>query len=73
MKGQLPCWGRKDMLTKISPRDYIDARASSSRLLSEAAFGDSPARSACAAASASLLVIAAWDRSANRRSRLAGL
>jgi hypothetical protein len=57
------------MHTDISPRDYIDARNVSNALLSEAAFGDSPAGAACAAASSNLVTIAAWGRTAARRSR----
>lgn len=57
------------MQTNISPRDYIDARNVSNALLSEAAFGDSPAGTACAAASSNLATIAAWSRTAARPSR----
>lgn len=59
------------MPSNISPRDYIDARSRSATLLSEAAFGDSPAQTACAAAGANLGMIAAWNRGSGMRIRLA--
>ena len=68
MEGQQPIRGRKDM-PNISPRDYIDARSRCGSLLSEAAFGNSPAATACAAAGATLSMIAAWDEAAHMRNR----
>jgi hypothetical protein len=67
MEGQQPIRGRKDM-PNISPRDYIDARSRCGSLLSEAAFGNSPAATACAAG-ATLSMIAAWDEAAHMRNR----
>jgi hypothetical protein len=60
----------KKMQIRTDARDYMDARASCGRLLSEAAFGDSPAREACAKAGVSLATIASWSGDASRRQQL---
>lgn len=57
----------KKMAMEASPREYIEASLSCARQMSEVAFGNGSVSEASAAATASLVTIADWNRQATRR------